>query len=52
MNSRNKGKRGEIELSHVLQGYGYDVKRGHQTNGALGEAAPPIFTRIQTYEME
>lgn len=38
MNSRNKGKRGELELSHVLQGYGYDVKRGHQTNGALGEA--------------
>ena len=38
MNSREKGKRGEIELSHILQGYGYDTRRGQQFSCANGDA--------------
>ena len=29
MNSRSKGKAGELELAHVLQEYGYEARRGH-----------------------
>ena len=38
MNSRNKGKVGERELAKVLQGYGYDTRRGQQYAGANGDA--------------
>lgn len=38
MNSRNKGKRGELELSHKLQEYGFDTRRGQQYSGANGDA--------------
>lgn len=38
MNSKQKGKRGEIELSNVLKGYGYDCRRGQQYSGANGDA--------------
>ncbi len=38
MNSRQKGKRGELELSHLLRQYGYDTRRGQQYNGADGSA--------------
>lgn len=38
MNSRNKGKRGELKLSHVLQKYGYETRRGQQYSGANGDA--------------
>lgn len=37
-NSRQKGKRGELELSHKLQEYGYDTRRGQQYCGANGDA--------------
>lgn len=30
--SQAKGRRGEAELSHVLQGYGYDVRPGEPLN--------------------
>lgn len=36
--SRDKGKRGELELSKILTAEGYPCRRGQQTNGALGEA--------------
>ena len=36
--SRDKGKRGELELSHILKEYGYDVQRGQQYCGANGDA--------------
>lgn len=29
MNSRSKGKAGELELAHLLREYGYDARRGH-----------------------
>lgn len=38
MNSRNKGKRGELELSHVLNDYGFRTRRGQQYCGANGDA--------------
>ena len=33
MNSRQKGKRGEIELAKVLREAGYDTRRGQQYSG-------------------
>ena len=38
MNSREKGKRGEIALSHILNAYGYETRRGQQFSGANGDA--------------
>lgn len=38
MNSRQKGVRGERELSRILRGYGYDCRRGQQYSGANGDA--------------
>lgn len=38
MNSRNKGKRGELELANKLKTYGYNARRGQQYNGINGDA--------------
>lgn len=38
INSRDKGKRGELEIAHILQGYGYDAHRGQQFSGLQGDA--------------
>ena len=38
INSRRKGKNGELELAHILQGYGYGTRRGQQYCGANGDA--------------
>ncbi len=38
MNSRRKGAKGELELSHKLKDYGYDTRRGQQYCGANGDA--------------
>lgn len=38
MNSRNKGKRGELELSNLLKKHGYETRRGQQYCGANGDA--------------
>lgn len=38
MNSRSKGKRGELELVHVLKNHDFDVRRGQQFSGANGDA--------------
>ena len=37
-NSREKGKRGELELSHFISEYGFDARRGQQYSGANGDA--------------
>lgn len=34
MNSRQKGKRGELELAKLLKSYGYDSRRGVQYKGS------------------
>lgn len=31
--SRDKGKRGELEIASILRSYGYDCKRGQQYHG-------------------
>lgn len=38
MNSRDKGKRGELELSRRLREYGYECRRGQQFCGRNGDA--------------
>ena len=38
MNSREKGKRGELEAAHLLQEYGYDARRSQQFAGINGDA--------------
>ena len=38
MNSRSKGKRGELELAKVLRDLGYETRRGQQFSGANGDA--------------
>ena len=38
MNSKRKGKSGELEVSRILRGYGYDTRRGQQYSGINGDA--------------
>lgn len=38
INSRQKGKRGELELSHKLQDYEFTTRRGQQYCGSNGDA--------------
>ena len=38
MNSRDKGKRGELEAAHLLQEYGYDARRSQQYAGINNDA--------------
>lgn len=39
MNSRAKGKKGELELVHVLKSHGFEnVRRGQQYSGSNGDA--------------
>lgn len=38
MDSREKGKRGELELSHFLTAHGFDARRGQQYCGSNGDA--------------
>jgi len=36
--SRDKGKRGELEIAHILQEHGYPARRSVQFNGWQGDA--------------
>ena len=38
LNSRAKGVRGELQVAHMFQEYGYDAQRGYQHDGMLGHA--------------
>lgn len=38
MNSRQKGKGGELELAKLLRSYGYSARRGQQYSGISGDA--------------
>ena len=38
MNSREKGCKGERELTKILRDYGYTARRGQQYSGANGDA--------------
>lgn len=54
MNSRDKGKRGELEAAHLLKEYGYDARRGQQFSGANGDAdvvgLPGIHIEVKRVE--
>ena len=54
INSRQKGKAGELELSHKLKEYGYDAKRSVQYNGKDGQAdvvgLPHIHCEVKRVE--
>lgn len=54
MNSRQKGKRGELEAAKVLKEYGYETRRGQQYSGAAGDAdvvgLPGIHLEIKRVE--
>lgn len=54
LNSRDKGKRGELELSHKLESYGYPARRGQQYCGANGDAdvlgLPGIHIEVKRVE--
>lgn len=39
INSKQKGKKGELELSHKLQDYGFDTRRTSQYCGNTGDAS-------------
>lgn len=40
MNSRQKGKRGELELAKILRDFGFDARRGQQFRG--GQDSPDV----------
>ena len=42
VNSRNKGKRGELEVAKLLRDYGFDGRRTAQYCGNTGEAADVV----------
>lgn len=54
MNSRDKGKRGELEAAHLLRKYGYDARRGQQFSGINGDAdvvgLPGIHIEVKRVE--
>jgi hypothetical protein len=54
VNSRDKGKRGELEAAHVLKKYGYDARRGQQFAGINGDAdvvgLPHIHLEVKRVE--
>lgn len=42
MNSKAKGKRGELELSRLFRSYGYDTRRTAQYCGNTGDASDVV----------
>ena len=54
MNSRSKGKRGELELAHLLQKYGYEARRSQQYAGINNDAdvvgLPGIHIEVKRVE--
>lgn len=54
MNSRDKGKRGELEVAHTLKEYGYDARRSQQYAGINSDAdvvgLPGIHIEVKRVE--
>ena len=42
INSKQKGKKGELELSHKLSEYGYNCRRTNQYCGNTGDASDVV----------
>lgn len=43
INSKQKGKKGELELAKAIRQYGYDARRSVQYNGKAEEGQPDIL---------
>jgi len=50
INSKNKGKRGELEVAALLRGFGYDARRGQQFSG--GGDSPDVVHSIKGLHIE
>lgn len=53
MNSKNKGKRGELEFARVCRDNGYECRRGQQYNGLEGDdvvGLPNIHIEVKRVE--
>ena len=54
MNSRQKGKRGELEAARLLREYGFEARRGQQFSGANGDpdvvGLPGIHLEVKRVE--
>ena len=54
INSKRKGAKGEIELAHKLEEYGYNTRRSVQYNGKEGQAdvigLPRIHCEVKRVE--
>lgn len=50
MNSRAKGKNGELELAEFLRGHGFEARRGQQFHG--GADSPDIVSSIPGIHIE
>lgn len=53
MDSRKKGKRGELEFSKVCREHGYEARRGQQYNGIEGDdvvGLPGIHIEVKRVE--
>ena len=50
MNSRDKGKRGELEFAAFLRGHGYEARRGQQFSG--GHDSPDVVHSIPGIHVE
>lgn len=50
MNSRNKGKRGELELAEFLRLHGFEARRGQQFHGGAG--SPDVVTNVPGVHFE
>lgn len=49
MNSKSKGKRGELEVAAILREHGYNARRGQQYSGASGD---PDVVGLPGYHVE
>lgn len=43
INSKHKGKAGELEFCKIMREYGYDLKRSVQYNGKAEEGQPDVL---------
>ena len=43
VNSKQKGKNGELELANALRNHGYDVRRSVQYNGKAEDGQPDLI---------
>lgn len=54
INSRQKGKRGELQVAHIMQDYGFDARRSQQYAGINNDAdvvgCPRLHLEIKAVE--